>query len=75
MNILSEQAVANLPLLRASTENTQTSISIWPILTFFGLMFGAPYIISRMLPSEEDKQGGSYYALQIFDQICFCREN
>lgn len=63
MNILSEQSVASLSWQSAHSENTQAGVSIWPIFTFFGLMFGAPYIISKMLPCEETSATRKYFIL------------
>lgn len=33
---------------------------MWPVFTFLGLMFGAPYFISKMLPVEDKSKSGIF---------------
>lgn len=56
MNLISEQTVANLLWRNVESQQIASSssgVSMWPVFTFLGLMFGAPYFISKMLPVED----------------------
>lgn len=81
MNIISDHSVANLAWLNASNtveKSVASRVSMWPIFTFLGLMFGAPYLISRMLPREDVPESSEYPCTLLRDnssQIIFVTLN
>lgn len=61
MNIISEQSVANLLWQNVESQQLQarsSGVSMWPVFTFLGLMFGAPYFISKMFPTDVKSKPG-----------------
>ncbi|XP_075225853.1 peroxisomal biogenesis factor 13 isoform X2 [Lycorma delicatula] len=57
---------AERSLMSSSQSQPQTSTSSWPIWTFFGILFGAPYAIYKLLPvkdydKNETAQEGKWY--------------
>lgn len=56
MGLISEQTMANMLWRNVESQqivSSSSGVSMWPVFTFLGLMFGAPYFISKMFPVED----------------------